>query len=246
VSAKNLGWGHPSVSQLIASRLFPVSPAALQWSPPMPRLLIATNNPGKTSEYERLLAGCGWELVTPEGLDLRLPDDESGETYKENAKIKALNGARASGLVTLADDSGLEIDALDGGPGARSARFLGEDARYEERFARILGDMAKLPSAKRWARFRCVIAIAEPEAADVKLCEGEVQGMIALEPRGELGFGYDPIFYMPWQARTMAELPPPVKDIVSHRGRAAMRARPTLKELLYERERREDAAGNPV
>ena len=207
----------------------------------MPRLLIATNNPGKLAEFQRLLQGCGWELVSPAALGLALPDDEPGQTYEENAKIKALNGARASGLVTLADDSGLEIDALDGAPGARSARFLGEDAGFEERFETILGRMADLPSEKRWARFRCVVAVAEPGSQSVRLFEGEVQGLIALEPRGELGFGYDPIFYLPQQARTMAELPPHVKDVISHRGRAAMRARPLLKELLYER-RRADAS----
>ncbi len=212
----------------------------------MPQLLIATNNPGKLAEFVRLLAGCGWELVTPSRLNLTLPDDEPGETYEENAKIKALNGARASSLVTLADDSGLEIDALDGGPGARSARFLGEDASYEERFARILGEMAELPSEKRLARFRCVIALAEPGSQEVRLCKDEVRGLIALEPRGEQGFGYDPIFYLPQQARTMAELPSYMKDVISHRGRAAARARPLLKELLYERRSRTDAAGQPL
>ena len=201
----------------------------------MPRLLIATNNPGKLAEFRRLLDGCGWALVSPRDLGLALPDDEPGHTYEENAKIKALNGAQAGGLVTLADDSGLEIDALDGAPGARSARFLGEGAGFEERFAEILGRMSGLPSERRWARFRCVIAVAEPGRETVRLCEGEVQGLIALEPRGELGFGYDPIFYVPQRAQTMAELPPHVKDVISHRGRAAMRARPLLKELLYER-----------
>ena len=208
----------------------------------MPQLLIATSNPGKLAEFERLLAGCGWELVTPARLNLTLPDDESGETYEENAKIKALNGALASGLVTLADDSGLEIDALGGGPGARSARFLGEDAGYEERFARILDEMAGLPSEKRWARFKCVIAVAVPGSEEIRLCEGDVQGLIPLEPRGEQGFGYDPIFYLPEQARTMAELPSYMKDVISHRGRAAARARPLLKELLYERRSRADTA----
>ena len=212
----------------------------------MPQLLIATNNPGKLAEFERLLAGCGWELVTPAQLNLTLPDDEPGETYEANAKIKALNGVRASGLVSLADDSGLEIDALDGGPGARSARFLGEDASYEERFARILGEMAELPSEKRWARFRCVIALAEPGSEEIRLCEAEVQGLIAFEPRGELGFGYDPIFYLPQQARTMAELPSYMKDVISHRGRAAARVRPLLKELLYERRSKADTAGRPL
>ena len=208
----------------------------------MPRLLVATNNPGKLAEFRRLLDGCGWELVAPRDLGIELTDDEPGATYAENAKIKALNGAQASGLVTLADDSGLEIDALDGAPGARSARFLGEDAGFDRRFEEILGRMSGLPSARRWARFRCVVAVAEPGlpagrqgSESVRLFEGEVQGLIALEPRGELGFGYDPIFYLPQRAQTMAELPPHVKDVISHRGRAAMRARPLLKELLYER-----------
>ena len=212
----------------------------------MPRLLLATNNPGKLSEFERLLAGCGWDVVTPAQLNLTLPDDEPGETYEENAKIKALNGARASGLVTLADDSGLEIDALDGGPGARSARFLGADASFEERFDRILGEMAELPSEKRWARFRCVIALAEPGSKEVRLCEDEVRGLIAFEPRGEQGFGYDPIFYLPQQVQTMAELPSYMKDVISHRGRATARVIPLLKELLYERERRADTADRPA
>src|SRR3990170_1738455 len=128
----------------------------------MPRLLIATNNPGKLAEYQRLLQSCGWDLVSPATLGLELPDDEPGQTYEENAKIKALNGAQASGLVTLADDSGLEIDALDGAPGTRSARFLGEDAGFDRRFQDILGRLSGLPSERRWARFRCVIAVAEP------------------------------------------------------------------------------------
>ncbi|TET95676.1 MAG: non-canonical purine NTP pyrophosphatase, partial [Dehalococcoidia bacterium] len=131
---------------------------------------------------------------------------------------------------------------LGGGPGARSARFLGEDAGYEERFARILGEMAELPSEKRWARFRCVIAVAEPGSEEVKLCQGEVQGLIAFEPRGEQGFGYDPIFYLPQHARTMAELPSQMKDLISHRGRATMRARPLLKEMLHEQRRRKGTA----
>src|SRR3989337_868687 len=142
----------------------------------MPRLLVATNNPGKLAEFGILLAGCCGELVAPRDLGIELTDDEPGHTYEENAKIKALNGAQASGLVTLADDSGLEIDALNGAPGARSARFLGEDAGFEERFQDILRRMADLPSQKRWARFRCVVAVTEPGSQSVRLFEGEVQG----------------------------------------------------------------------
>jgi XTP/dITP diphosphohydrolase len=198
----------------------------------MPRLLIATNNEGKLADFRRLLDGCGWELVSPAELGLTLPDDEPGETYAENARIKALNGARASGLVALAEDSGLEIDALGGGPGVRSARYLGEDASYQERFARILGEMAALPEEKRGARFRCVIAIAAPGGDEVKLCEGEVEGLIAGEPRGDRGFGYAPIFLVPELGQTVGEMDPQVKDGISHRGRAAARARAVLRGML--------------
>lgn len=208
----------------------------------MPELLIATNNPGKVAEFQRLLGGCGWELMTAGALGIQLSPEEPGETYAENATLKALEGARLSGLVTLADDSGLEIEALEGAPGPRSARFLGEDAGFDERFAHILADMEGLPSAQRWARFRCVIATAEPGSESAKLCEGEVGGVIALEPRGENGFGYDPLFYLPQRAATMAELPEGVKDIVSHRGRAAMQARWLLKQMLHERKGADDAA----
>jgi XTP/dITP diphosphohydrolase len=206
----------------------------------MPQLLIATANPGKAAEFQRLLDGCGWDLLAPGDMGLTLPDSEPYESYAENAALKATTGAEASGLVTLADDSGIEIEALEGAPGPRSARFLGDGASYEERFARILGEMDGLPSYRRWARFRCVIAIAAPGSDGVGLHEGEATGMIGLAPRGDLGFGYDPIFHLPALARTMAELPPQVKDIISHRGRAAMRARVALKALLYER-REQDA-----
>ncbi|MEX0799713.1 MAG: RdgB/HAM1 family non-canonical purine NTP pyrophosphatase [Dehalococcoidia bacterium] len=208
----------------------------------MPELLIATNNPGKVAEFQRLLGDCGWKLMTAGALGIELSPEEPGETYAENARLKALEGARLSGLVTLADDSGLEIEALEGAPGPRSARFLGEDAGFDERFARILADMEGLESARRWARFRCLIAIALPDSEDARLCEGEVGGMIALEPRGGGGFGYDPLFYLPQRAATMAELPERVKDIVSHRGQAAMQARWLLMQMLYERKGADDDA----
>lgn len=208
----------------------------------MPELLIATNNPGKVAEFQRLLGGCGWALMTAGAVGVQLSAEEPGETYAENATLKALEGARLSGLVTLADDSGLEIEALEGAPGPRSARFLGEDAGFDERFARILADMEGLDSVRRWARFRCVIAIALPDSESARLCKGEVGGMIALEPRGDRGFGYDPLFYLPQRAATMAELPEGVKDIVSHRGQAAMQARWVLKQMLHERKGADDAA----
>lgn len=198
-----------------------------------PQLLLATNNPGKAAEYRALLEGCGWEIVTPEQLGVTLSDEETGETYEANAKIKAVRGAEATGLVTLADDSGIEIEALGGAPGVESARFLGPNASYEERFDEILRRLQGLPREKRRARFVCVIAIAEPSGR-VHLAMGDVQGLIADAPRGEGGFGYDPIFWLPQHSATMAELPEHQKNIVSHRARAVAPARQILKELLHE------------
>jgi XTP/dITP diphosphohydrolase len=171
---------------------------------PVPRLLLATNNAGKIAELRRLLGGCGWELATPAELEIQLSTVETGATYEENAKIKAIAGARASGLVTLADDSGLEIECLAGAPGVASARFLGEDASYGERFQEIERRLQGRPQEERRARFVCVIALASPGSAEVRFVRGEVEGFIAEEPRGEGGFGYDPIFWVPQHSATMA------------------------------------------
>ena len=198
----------------------------------MPRLLLATNNPGKVAEYRALLEGCGWEITAPDQAGIELSTVETGATYHENAKMKASEGAEVSGLVTLADDSGLEIEALEGAPGVSSARFLGEEASYQERFAEILRRLRGLPQEKRRARFVCVIAIAEPGSQEVRLVQGEVEGFIAEEPQGEGGFGYDPIFWLPQHLATMAELPPDQKNVISHRARAAALAQQILRELL--------------
>ena len=203
----------------------------------MPQLLLATNNGGKLSEYDVLLDGCGWEIVTPRDLGIDIEIEETGETYEANATIKARRGAEASGLVTLADDSGIEIEAMDGEPGVRSARFLGENASYAERFAEIQRRLAGMPRERRRARFRCVIAVADPRTGAVRMAEGEVFGLIAKAPAGEGGFGYDPIFWVPQHSATMAELPEHQKNIISHRARAVAGARQILKELLYEHER---------
>jgi XTP/dITP diphosphohydrolase len=201
-----------------------------------PRLLLATSNSGKLAEYDVLLEGCGWEVVTPCDLAIDLDVDETGETYEANATMKARRGVEASGLVTLADDSGLEIEAMGGEPGVRSARFLGENASYAERFAEIQRRLAGLPRDQRRARFRCVIAVADRRTDTVRTAEGEVFGLIAEAPVGEGGFGYDPIFWVPQHSATMAELPDHQKNIISHRARAVAGARQILKELLYEYE----------
>lgn len=202
-----------------------------------PRLLLATNNPGKVREYRILLEGCGWEMVTPRESGVVLTDEETGDTYESNARMKAARGAEASGLVTLADDSGIEIEAMGGEPGIQSARFLGAEATYEERFDEIQGRLRGLPGEKRKARFVCVIAVAEP-GGRVHVAMGDVQGIIAEAPCGEGGFGYDPVFWLPQHSATMAELPERQKNIISHRARAAAPARQILKELLHEHRKR--------
>ncbi len=199
----------------------------------MPCLFLATGNAGKSAEFRRLLAGCGWELLTPAKLDITLSAEETGETYEENARIKAIEGARVSGLVTLAEDSGLEIDFLDGKPGVNSARFLGEDAGYGERFQEIGRRLQGRTRVERGARFVSVIALANPGFAEVRFVRGEVEGFIADEARGEGGFGYDPIFWVPQHSATMAEIPAQEKDVISHRARAVALAGQVLKGLVH-------------
>lgn len=173
-----------------------------------------------------------WRLVSPAEVDLELSTVENGSSYEENARIKAVEGAKASGLITLADDSGIEIDALGGAPGYLSARYLGEDTPYQERFRVILGEMAGRPAAQRGARFHCVIAIARPGEPAVRTVEGVCEGLIAEAPRGEAGFGYDPIFYLPEIDKTMAELTAEQKNQLSHRALAARAALPVLREII--------------
>jgi XTP/dITP diphosphohydrolase len=197
----------------------------------MPRLLIATNNAGKVSEFRDLLEGCGWELVTPAELALDLTVDESGQSYRENATRKAVQYARASGLVALADDSGLEVDALGGRPGIFSARYAGPNRTDEERVQALLSELRDVPDEQRSARFRAVIAIADPDGR-VETAEGVVEGRIAHAPRGANGFGYDPVFVLPGRGLTMAELPANEKHAISHRGVAARKARAVLDEML--------------
>jgi len=203
----------------------------------VPKLLLATNNAGKAAEYRQLLAGCGWELVTPSELGLSLPAEETGDTYEENARMKALEAARVGGLHALADDSGLEVDALAGEPGPRAARFGGERATYQEKMSLLLEHLEGVPPEERGCRFVCVIAIADPQGG-VRLCRGECRGLVAAAPQGEGGFGYDPIFYLPERGLTMAQLSAEEKNAISHRGRAAQVARQILRELLHEYQQR--------
>jgi XTP/dITP diphosphohydrolase len=193
----------------------------------MVKLLIATHNPGKVKEYEELLAGLPLELTSPaeEALDIEV--DETGGSFAENASLKATAYAKASGLLTLADDSGLEVDALSGEPGIRSARYAGRGASDEERYRLLLEKLRGVPWEKRTARFRCVIAVATPEG-QIHTAEGACEGIIAFEPKGEHGFGYDPVFYFQEYGKTMAELPLEIKNRISHRAKAAQKARAAI------------------
>lgn len=199
------------------------------------RLAIGTNNPGKLREFQQLLDGCGFDLVTPREVGVNFDPEETGSTYAENATMKAVEAARACGLPALADDSGLEVDHLGGRPGIFSARYAGGDRTdpnisEARQLELLLEEMKGVPDEQRTARFRCVIAIATP-AGDVQLVDGVFEGRIGHEVRGTHGFGYDPIFVLPERGVTSAELPPEEKNRISHRGQAAARARELLRKM---------------
>jgi XTP/dITP diphosphohydrolase len=194
------------------------------------RLLIATNNQGKMEEVRALLSDLNIELLTPEqvGVDLRVTED--GTTYAENAEKKAVAFARITELISLADDSGLEVEALGGAPGLYSARYTGKPGASDaDRRSLLLANLQGKP--RPWlARFRAAIAIAVPHGS-VQVIEGQCPGEIISEERGTSGFGYDPVFFIPEVGRTMAELDMQEKNRISHRARAILKARPILEML---------------
>jgi XTP/dITP diphosphohydrolase len=190
-------------------------------------LLIATGNPGKVREYQELFAKLPVRCLGPADLSLHLEVEEHGTSYRENALLKAVPFANASGLPTLADDSGLEVDALGGRPGIHSARFGGPGLGDADRWRLLLQELAGVPWEDRTARFRCVIALARPDGS-VQITDGICEGRIAFQAAGRGGFGYDPVFYLPEFGCTMAQLPDGVKNTISHRARAAQAARPII------------------
>jgi XTP/dITP diphosphohydrolase len=196
----------------------------------MPKLLLASSNLGKIREYRLLLGDLGYQIVTLSEQGISKVTTESGNTYEQNAEMKATTYAKLSQLITLADDSGLEVDALHSKPGIHSARFAGKNATDADRVTKLLAMMAGVPWDRRTAHFKCVIAIATPEGKLI-LCQGKRHGIIAFEAKGGNGFGYDPIFYLPELAKTMAELPLELKNQLSHRGQAAQKARNILNQL---------------
>ena len=229
-----------------------------------PKLLIATRNPGKMLEYRELLQDTPYQLVSLDDLGVTGDVDETGETFRDNAVLKATSYAAMGGLLALADDSGLAVDALGGDPGVRSARYgekspqppftkggtieefakegspgisptaLTEKMSDQDRVQLLLRNLERIPWEQRTARFRCVICIAGPnaESAGDPVCsEGAVAGMIQYQPKGDQGFGYDPIFFLPSYSLTMAQLSLEEKNRISHRADAARKAVETLKNL---------------
>jgi len=208
-----------------------------------PRLLVATHSGHKLGELRELLRLERGELVSLDDLGIRDDPDETGETFETNARIKARFGARQSGLPTLADDSGIEVDALGGAPGVRTRRYAGPDATDDDNNAKLLAALDGQPPERRGARYVCVLALALPrpgaeprDAVPLRLVRGTTRGRIATRSRGSGGFGYDPIFEPagePPGGRTFGQWSPAEKHAVSHRGRAARRMTPILRGLGF-------------
>ncbi|MCX8073885.1 MAG: XTP/dITP diphosphatase [Candidatus Binatia bacterium] len=198
-----------------------------------PRLVLATANPGKVKELEQLLGGSGVECISLLDRPGYPKVAETGRTYVENATLKAKAIAAWSGLPALADDSGLEVDALGGAPGVDSAHYAGEQADDTANLRRLLHELREVPEEQRSARFRCVLAVARPDGR-VLTSEGVCEGRITAEPRGTNGFGYDPVFVPEGSDKTFAELSAEEKHRYSHRARAARQLRERLAEFLRE------------
>lgn len=199
-------------------------------------LLIATQNKGKLREYQQVLADLPVRLLTLGDVSLgEMEVEETGDTFEANAKLKAEAYAKAANHITLADDSGLCVNALDGAPGIYSARYAGKGATNADRRAKLLGELAAVPFEQRTAYFICVTMLVNPTTGAAHMAEGRVYGKIAQqESDGEHGFGYDPVFIADGYDVTLAEIPPDEKNQISHRGRAAQQIRPVIKKIIKE------------
>ena len=198
------------------------------------KLLVATRNPGKVNEYRDLLTDLPVEITWLQAEGIALEVEETGVSFEENALLKAATYARVSGLLTWSDDSGLEVDALGGWPGVASARHAGINATDAERTQILLQRLEGVPYERRTAVFRCVVALATPDGQSSLTASGSCSGVITETLQGQGGFGYDPVFYVPKFRRTYAQLDPEEKNNLSHRGRAARKAKILLKRYLEE------------
>lgn len=196
------------------------------------KLLVATHNQGKVKEFAEMLADLDVAWLSLADVGVVEDVEETGQTFRENAILKGRFYAEVTGLLTLADDSGLEVDALQGQPGVYTARYGGKGLSHEDRYRLLLANMQEVAIADRTARFRAVIVLVQPDGTVVGEAEGVCEGQIAMEPAGDGGFGYDPVFYLPQWERTMAEVGSAVKHQISHRGQALQRIEPLLRTLL--------------
>jgi len=197
----------------------------------MKEVLIATNNKGKAKDFETLFKPLGINVLTLNDLEEKIDVEETGTTFEENAILKAETVARLLGKMVIADDSGLEIDALDGAPGVYSARYAGLGKSDEDNIDKVLTELVGVTEELRTARFRCVLAVAAP-GMKTKTFSGSCEGRIITERQGDNGFGYDPIFFIPSKERTMAELSPVEKGVISHRGAALVEMKKELLSLI--------------
>jgi XTP/dITP diphosphohydrolase len=195
------------------------------------KLLVATHNEGKVREYRLLLADLPLEVTYLDAEGITTEVEETGATFVENASLKAKAYADLSGLLTWADDSGLEVAALGGAPGVFSARYAGPGAADSDRYHKLLDALVGVPWAERAAQFRCAVAVAEP-GGELFVTEGVCSGVIAFGPKGDHGFGYDPVFYMPDVGQTLAELDAEIKNQISHRAVASALAAAALRVRL--------------
>ena len=183
------------------------------------KMVLATNNQGKARELNAMLAGLDLEIVSQGALGVTAVE-ETGKSFAENAVLKARHAAEATGLPAVADDSGLEVDALKGAPGIYSSRYAGPKASDTDNLMKLLGELRGVPENRRGARFRCAIAFLPSPDAEPEVFEAAWEGRILDAPRGSNGFGYDPVFWVPEKGCASAELPPEEKNRLSHRGRA--------------------------
>ncbi|HQY93698.1 MAG: XTP/dITP diphosphatase [Caldilinea sp.] len=204
------------------------------------KLLVATHNPGKAREYAHLLAGLPLAVTWLDAVGVTEAVEETGATFTENALLKARHYAATTGLLTWADDSGLEVDALGGRPGVYSARYGGPGLSDRQRYEALLRELVDVPKAERSARFRCVVALAWPDGR-AWTAEGIVEGHILTAPRGDNGFGYDPVFFLADYEASMAELPAQIKNQISHRALASQNAQSVLADLLEQESQHEKA-----
>lgn len=196
------------------------------------KLLVATRNAGKVIEYSEMLAALNVNWLSLDDAGVTSDVEETGDSFLANAILKARTYAAMTGLLTLADDSGLEVDALDGTPGIYTARYGGLGLTAVQRYQHLLHNLRMVPWERRSARFRCVIAIAGRSDRLLATAEGVCEGMIAEKPAGDGGFGYDPVFYLPDREQTMAQLPSIEKHAISHRGQALQAIEPALIRIL--------------